>query len=210
MRIKLLSIFLLATVLSFGQTGQVSGTVTDENGKLLQYTTVYIKNLDKVIYTNSHGYFNTPKLPYGNYTFQFYSLGHQQIIDSIDIDQPNIITNTVVLKSLIYNLDEFEVNQDNSNGFNVRKMRAIEGVMITQGKKSEAIAIIDGEKFRLFTDEKTAWARDSKTDKKLVKAMRSGNQLVINGVSSRGSKTRDIYSLLGFTSAHNTINRTCK
>ncbi len=77
-------------------------------------------------------------------------------------------------------------------------------------KKSEAIAIIDGEKFRLFTDEKTAWARDSKTDKKLVKAMRSGNQLVINGVSSRGSKTRDIYSLLGFTSAHNTINRTCK
>ena len=49
-----------------------------------------------------------------------------------------------------------------------------------------------------------------KSDKKLVKAMRSGNQLVINGVSSRGSKTRDIYSLLGFTSAHNTINRTCK
>ena len=148
MRIKLLSIFLLATVLSFGQTGQVSGTVTDENGNLLQYTTVFIKNLDKVIYTNSHGYFNTPKLPYGNYTFQFYSLGHQQIIDSIDIDQPNIITNTVVLKSLIYNLDEFEVNQDNSNGFNVRKMRAIEGVMITQGKKSEAIALekIDANK----------------------------------------------------------------
>ena len=148
MRIKLLSIFLLATVLSFGQTGQVSGTVTDENGNLLQYTTVYIKNIDKVIYTNSHGYFNTPKLSYGNYTFQFYSLGHQQIIDSIDIDQPNIITNTVVLKSLIYNLDEFEVNQDNSNGFNVRKMRAIEGVMITQGKKSEAIALekIDANK----------------------------------------------------------------
>ncbi|MDG2343142.1 MAG: TonB-dependent receptor [Flavobacteriales bacterium] len=148
MKIKLLSIFLLATVLSIGQTGQVSGTVTDENGNLLQYTTVFIKNIDKVIYTNSHGYFNTPKLPYGNYTFQFYSLGHQQIIDSIDIDQPNIITNTVVLKSLIYNLDEFEVNQDNSNGFNVRKMRAIEGVMITQGKKSEAIALekIDANK----------------------------------------------------------------
>lgn len=77
-------------------------------------------------------------------------------------------------------------------------------------KKSEAIASIDGKNFRLFTDEKTAWARDSKTDKKLVKAMRSGNQLVINGISSRGTKTKDIYSLLGFTSAHNVINRTCK
>tara|TARA_Y100001970_G_C14143239_1_gene808380 strand:- start:994 stop:1521 length:528 start_codon:yes stop_codon:yes gene_type:complete len=77
-------------------------------------------------------------------------------------------------------------------------------------KKSEVIASIDGKNFRLFTDEKTAWARDSKTDKKLVQAMRSGNQLIINGVSSRGTKTKDIYSLLGFTSAHNVINRTCK
>ncbi len=77
-------------------------------------------------------------------------------------------------------------------------------------KKSEVIANVDGKTFRLFTDEKTAWARDSKTDKKMVQSMRSGNQLIINGVSSRGSKTKDYYSLLGFTSAHNKINRTCK
>ena len=77
-------------------------------------------------------------------------------------------------------------------------------------KKSEVIAKIDGKTFRLFTDNKTAWARDSKTDKKMVQSMRSGNQLIINGVSSRGSKTKDYYSLLGFTSAHNKINRTCK
>ncbi|MAR78957.1 MAG: hypothetical protein CMM18_01865 [Rhodospirillaceae bacterium] len=77
-------------------------------------------------------------------------------------------------------------------------------------KKSEVIAKIDGKTFRLFTDDKTAWAKDSKTDKKMVQSMRSGNQLIINGVSSRGSKTKDYYSLLGFTSAHNKINRTCK
>jgi Fe(3+) dicitrate transport protein len=148
MKIRLLSIFLLASFVSIGQSGQVSGLVTDEIGNLLPYTTVHIKNIDKVIYTNSHGYFNTPKLPYGNYTFQFYSLGFQQVIDSIDVDQPNITTNTVVLKNLIYNLEEFEVNQDNNEGFNIRKMRAIEGVMITQGKKSESITLekIDANK----------------------------------------------------------------
>ena len=71
MKIKLLVIFILSTFLSTAQTGQVSGIVRDEDGKLLPFTTVYIKNLDKVIYTNSRGYFNTPKLPYGNYTFRF-------------------------------------------------------------------------------------------------------------------------------------------
>ncbi len=138
----------MSTIISSGQTGQVSGFVTDENGSLLPYTTVYIKNVDKVIYTNSQGYFNTPKLPYGNYTFRFYNLGFQQVIDSIDVDQPVITTNTVILKNLIYNLEEFEVNHDNNDGFNIRKMRAIEGVMITQGKKSESISLekIDANK----------------------------------------------------------------
>lgn len=148
MKIKLLSILIFVAFVSIGQSGQVSGLVTDEDGNLLPFTTVHIKNIDKVIYTNNHGFFNTPKLPYGNYTFQFYSLGHHQIIDSIDIDQPNITTNTVILKNLIYNLEEFEIHQDNSEGFNIRKMRAIEGVMITQGKKSESIALekIDANK----------------------------------------------------------------
>ena len=148
MKTKLLVIFILSTFLSIGQTGQISGIVTDEDGNLLPFTTVYIKNIDKVIYTNNRGYFNTPKLLYGNYTLRFYSLGFQQIIDSIDVDQPEIITNTVVMKKLTYNLNEFEVNEDENNGFNIRKMRAIEGVMITQGKKSESIDIkkIDANK----------------------------------------------------------------
>ncbi|MBM77722.1 MAG: iron(III) dicitrate transport protein FecA [Crocinitomicaceae bacterium] len=148
MKTKLLLIFILSTFLSIGQSGQISGIVTDEDGKLLPFTTIYIKNIDKVIYTNNRGYFNTPKLPYDNYTLRFYSLGFQQIIDSIDVDQPEIITNTVVMKKLTYNLNEFEVNEAENNGFNIRKMRAIEGVMITQGKKSESIDIkkIDANK----------------------------------------------------------------
>ena len=46
MKIKLLSIFLFAAFVSIGQSGQVSGLVTDEDGNLLPYTTVHIKNID--------------------------------------------------------------------------------------------------------------------------------------------------------------------
>ena len=40
--------------------------------------------------------------------------------------------------------------------------------------------------------------------------MRSGEKLVIDGISKRGTKTKDFYSLMGFTAAHNKINQACK
>jgi hypothetical protein len=33
--------------------------------------------------------------------------------------------------------------------------------------------------------------------------------MIVDGVSSRGTSTHDTYSLLGFTAAHNAINKTC-
>ena len=77
-------------------------------------------------------------------------------------------------------------------------------------KDSEATVTIDGKIFELFTDGDTAWNRDVKDDAKMVRAMRVGKQLVIRGISSRGTKTKDTYSLFGFTAAHNAINRACK
>jgi len=77
-------------------------------------------------------------------------------------------------------------------------------------KGSEATVMIDGKKFDLFTDGDTAWNRVPKDDAAMARAMRVGKQLVIQGVSSRGTKTKDIYSLFGFTAAHNAINRACK
>tara|TARA_Y100000588_G_scaffold40064_1_gene38341 strand:+ start:682 stop:1203 length:522 start_codon:yes stop_codon:yes gene_type:complete len=77
-------------------------------------------------------------------------------------------------------------------------------------KGSDASVSIDGKKYSLFTDGDTAWNREPKDDAAMVRAMRIGKQLVIQGVSSRGTKTKDTYSLLGFTAAHNAINKACK
>lgn len=77
-------------------------------------------------------------------------------------------------------------------------------------KDAEATVVIDGKKFTLFTDGDTAWNRAARDDAAMARAMRVGKQLVIHGVSSRGTKTKDTYSLFGFTAAHNAIDKACK
>ncbi len=76
---------------------------------------------------------------------------------------------------------------------------------------SEVSASIDGKRaYKLFTEGRGAWAYDPKDDAALVKAMKRGNRLVVNGTSQRGTRTTDRYSLSGFTAAYNAITRACR
>jgi len=77
-------------------------------------------------------------------------------------------------------------------------------------EKSEVRVTIDGQAYTLSTDGSTAWSFDSKDDARMVKAMRAGSTMVMEGTSSRGTETRDTYSLGGFSAAHNAINKACK
>lgn len=62
----------------------------------------------------------------------------------------------------------------------------------------------------LFTNVDSAWAPDVQTDKKLVEAMKRGQKMIVEGVSYRGTKTKDTYSLRGFTGAYRAISAKCK
>ena len=76
-------------------------------------------------------------------------------------------------------------------------------------KDSTVIIDIDGQKFKLFTVNNTAWAKDSKTDSSLARAMIRGRKMTITGTSSRGTKTFDTYPLKGFTAAYNLSRKIC-
>ncbi len=80
----------------------------------------------------------------------------------------------------------------------------------TYKKDSDAVVEIDGKKFTLFTHEDGAWAADAKADNVLVRAMMKGRQMIVRGISSRGTKTVDTYSLIGFTRAYQAIGKACK
>ena len=74
-------------------------------------------------------------------------------------------------------------------------------------KKGQNVDVtIDNVQFDFYSDDDTAWSND---DNKVIFAMKKGIKLTVNGESSRGTKTTDIYTLKGFTLAYNQLFNDC-
>lgn len=91
--------------------------------------------------------------------------------------------------------------------------KAFDVVSITAGytfKPDSQPSVKLGKKvFSLFVKDDTAWAPDAKTDRDLVDAMSGGSTLTVEGISSRGTKTTDTYSLAGFSATYKAISDAC-
>lgn len=74
---------------------------------------------------------------------------------------------------------------------------------------SEATLSIDKTKITLFTQDDTAWAPDSDSDRKLAEAIRTGSKMVVKGQSTRGTQTTDTFSLNGSSKAYEKISKEC-
>jgi len=68
---------------------------------------------------------------------------------------------------------------------------------------------ISGTSFELFTEGEWAWPATPADDAKLVTAMKRGANAVLTAVSTRGTRTQDTFSLLGFTAAVEDAERRC-
>ena len=142
--ISILLVFISSHYIS--QKGKISGYTFDTNNEIIPNVTIYFDSIEKIIYSNNEGFFSTPKLDFGNYTVHFHSFGYEKKIYTINIDSIHKKNQNIILKELSYELEEYEYLEEKE--FNIRKLRAIEGVMITQGKKTEAIELeqLDGNK----------------------------------------------------------------
>ncbi len=76
--------------------------------------------------------------------------------------------------------------------------------------QSDVSMNIDGKSFKLFTIEDRAYAESEEDDRRLITLMKRGSRMTVVGISSRGTKTTDIYSLSGFTKTKAVIDKTCK
>jgi len=77
-------------------------------------------------------------------------------------------------------------------------------------KDSKVVVKIGNQTFdNLFTDEDKAWTVNEEDDKALVAAMKRGERMIVDGVSARGTKTKDTYSLKGFMRAYKAISAKC-
>lgn len=75
---------------------------------------------------------------------------------------------------------------------------------------ADLVVKIGNQKFtRFFTDSDKAWTINDADDKALVKAMARGERMIVDGVSNRGTQTKDTYSLKGFSRAYKAISGKC-
>lgn len=74
---------------------------------------------------------------------------------------------------------------------------------------SELTVKVGSKNFNLFTQDDTAWSRDSATDRALVAALRSGNEAKVIGISSKGYKILDKVNLIGMSKAYESISKAC-
>ena len=68
---------------------------------------------------------------------------------------------------------------------------------------------IGTDTFQLFVDGQWAWAASPEDDARILAAMRRGQNAVLTARSSRGTQTRDTFSLFGITAATDEAQRRC-
>ena len=87
-------------------------------------------------------------------------------------------------------------------------------VSVTSGypyKKSEKVNVtINEDNFGFESSDNFAWLTSKDQEIKIVNLMKNKNNAKVMGVSARGNKTTDSYSLLGFTDAYNSAKNKCK
>ncbi len=69
-------------------------------------------------------------------------------------------------------------------------------------------AKIGNKTFSLLSAGQNVYAKDT-DNKRILQALKKGTKMIVEGVSSRGTKTKDTYSLLGLTKALARINKEC-
>ena len=69
---------------------------------------------------------------------------------------------------------------------------------------------VGDSEFELFTDGDIAWAATPEDDRRIATAMKRGVEAELVGVSSRGTRTTDTFSLMGFTAAYEDAQQRCQ
>jgi len=78
---------------------------------------------------------------------------------------------------------------------------------------SKVTAEVGADKFEFFTKNEGpaggAWVDQQADETRLIDAMRRGAEIIVTGVSKRGTMTRDTYSLAGLSDALGKVHDAC-
>ncbi len=86
-------------------------------------------------------------------------------------------------------------------------------ISVTGGLTYKAASVIakSGKNEFAFnlTKGKFAWIQDQEEEFNLIKIMKKATKLSISATTTNGVKTKEMYSMMGFTKAYNTAKKSC-
>ena len=85
-------------------------------------------------------------------------------------------------------------------------------ILIGYGFKPNTDATLDvaGASYPMYTQSDGAWLKNAAEESRLVDAMRKGSDATVQGVSARGTTTRDVFSLKGLGQALDKVGAECQ
>ena len=90
--------------------------------------------------------------------------------------------------------------------------KIINEISVTSGHeyKSSSVTAISGKnEFAFFSQGSFAWLIDGEEEFNLIKTMKKASKLSVTATAKNGSKTKDLYSMMGFTKAYNAAKKNC-
>jgi hypothetical protein len=142
---------------------------------------------------------------FGNWTA--YSSGSGSSLTCYALSKPRASRPTTAKRSSVYLM---------ISDWPARKVKAEPQVVYGyQAKEGGAAAVgVGPDKFTFFVrnsgKDGSAWLQQLNDNPRLITAMQSGVSAVASGVSSKGTKTSDTYSLSGFNDALAKIHAVCQ
>ena len=140
--IKLLWVALLVLpIFAYSQvSGDLYGVVKSEANEKMPFCTVYLLETRQTTQTGAKGDYLLKDIPYGDYTLIFQFVGYEKQEKQVVISSPKQRIN-IVLKQQLEELATFEVKEGRDGTGGMARMRSIEGVTISEGKKTEVIRL---------------------------------------------------------------------
>jgi hypothetical protein len=75
---------------------------------------------------------------------------------------------------------------------------------------SESTLEVGGASYAMYTQGDGLWIKNAAEEERMVEAMRRSADVVVKGVSAKGTETTDTYSLKGLSQALDRISQDCK
>ena len=143
LRLAVFSYFILfLTSFAFSQNFALSGKVLDTQGRTIGEAIVTLENTEYLTSTSRNGQFILKNVKAGTYTLLAFSTGKEVVKKTVEVSE-DIEGIVFELPELSKELDEVRVQADRERSFGIRSLRAVEGMGIYEGKKSEVIVLKD-------------------------------------------------------------------